>query len=61
MIYLLINNEYFQQEEYGEDAIKKESQIVRYKIDTKTPSYKYIFLKSSLLSDATDFFMLAGE
>ena len=27
MIYLLINNEYFQQEEYGEDAIILESTL----------------------------------
>ena len=61
MIYLLVNNEYFQEHEYGDESIKKEAQLVRYKIDIKTPSFKYIFLKSSELNDNSDFLSISGE
>ena len=61
MIYLLANNEYFQEHEFGDQSIRREAQLVRYKINTKTPSFKYVFLKSSELNDNSDFLSVSGE
>ena len=61
MLLLLVNNESFQKDKYAEESIHKETQLVRYKFDVKTPAFKYIFLESSILNDDADYLKVGGE
>ena len=61
MLNILVNEESFSIDKYGEESIRKETQLVRYKFDVKTPAFKYIFLESSVLNDNSDYLKLGGE
>ena len=60
MIYLLTNNEVFQEHKFGDESIRHESKLVKFKINTSSPGFKHIFLKSSELNDNSDFFDFTG-
>ena len=55
MLKILVNNESFSQDKYGEESIRRETKLVRYKFDVKTPAFKYVFLKSSKIDDDSDY------